>query len=213
MDQRFKDVKVIAWDLDATLYQNIPELSIKFKDACIKKTAEVKGWTFEQAREIYEEDRRQTGSTILTFEKLGVGDYRDIGEIEKSINKKDYIKADPKLPELFKKLSSFEHYLLTNCTKENIVSYLKTLNLDVAVFRKIINPENGGGAKPHSAPFLSLFKESGLPAKKHVMVGDREKVDIEPAKKLGMKTILVWGTSDIADLSLPTVYDVANALT
>jgi len=212
MDPQFKNIRVIAWDLDATLYNNIPELSLKFKEECIRKTARVKNWPIEKVREIYEESRRKTGSTILTFEKLGVGDFRDIGEIEKSINKKIYIKADPKLTELFKKLSGFRHFLLTNCTQENIQSYLKALNLESSIFENIINPETCGGAKPHDAPFLSLFIQSGLSAEKHVMVGDRDKVDIEPAKKLGMKTILVWGKSKIADLSLPTVYDIVKVL-
>ena len=55
---------------------------------------------------------------------------------------------------------------------------------------------------------------TGLPPEAHVMIGDRELVDLKPAKTLGIKTCLVWSDvpSDVADVTLSTVYDVPSML-
>ena len=58
------------------------------------------------------------------------------------------------------------------------------------------------------------MKKTGLPAAAHIMIGDREAVDLAPAKMLGMKTCLVWSDSAslVADVTLKTVYEVATIL-
>ena len=58
------------------------------------------------------------------------------------------------------------------------------------------------------------MKKTGLPPEAHLMIGDRELVDLAPAKNLGMHTCLVWSDkkSTIADATLLTVYDVAAML-
>ena len=89
---------------------------------------------------------------------------------------------------------------------------LKKLGVPVTIFERIITAQDCQEPKPDPEPFRLLLKITGLPADQHLYIGDRELVDILPAKKLGMKTILVWGKSKIADLSLPTVYDVAEVL-
>jgi len=213
MDQRFKDVKVIAWDLDTTLYKAIPELSLKFKNECIKEVARVKNLSFEKAKEVFEQEREKLGSTILTFEKLKVGDFWTIAKIEERINKDHYIKKDPKLPPMFEKLGKFRHFIITNSIKKNSLFVLDCLGLSPKYFEKIISADDTGKPKPRPQPFKLLFELTGLPPAQHLMIGDMEKVDIAPAKKLGMKTILVWGESKIADLSLPTVYEVVKVLT
>ncbi len=45
-----------------------------------------------------------------------------------------------------------------------------------------------------------------------VYIGDREDIDIEGAKAVGMKTIFVGGESDKADASCQTVYDIGLLL-
>jgi FMN phosphatase YigB (HAD superfamily) len=58
------------------------------------------------------------------------------------------------------------------------------------------------------------MEKTGLPPVAHLMIGDRERVDLVPAKKLGMKTCLVWAAepSMVADITLPTVYDLSQVL-
>jgi FMN phosphatase YigB (HAD superfamily) len=46
------------------------------------------------------------------------------------------------------------------------------------------------------------------------MIGDREKVDILPAKALGIRTCMVWAIkpSMVADITIPTVYELSQVL-
>lgn len=212
MDPRFKDVKVIAWDVDTTLYKAIPELSIKFKKECIKEVARVENVSFEKAAEIFEKERAKFGSSTMALMRLGAGDFRTILTIQRKIGKQNYIKTDPKLLEMFKKLSKFRHFLITNSMREDDKLTLEKLGLPETIFERIITVEDTQEPKPSLSPFKLLLKITGLPPKAHLYVGDREKVDIEPAKRLGMKTILVWEESKIADLSIPTVYDIVGVL-
>ncbi len=216
MDSRFQNVKVIAWDIDTTLYKTIPELSVNLKNACIEEVAKLKKISFDQAKILFEKEREKWGSTFLAFMSLGwkgLEAVRKMEEIEKRINKFSYIKNDPKLIPMFLKLKNYRQFILRNGTRASTNKLLDLLGVNKNIFEDMITTEESIMPKPDPAPFKLLFQMTGLPPEQHVYVGDRDRVDIEPAKKLGMKTILVWGTSDIADLSLPTVYDVANALT
>lgn len=212
MDKRFKNIKVIAWDLDTTLYKPIPKLSLAFKKECIKEVAKKKNISFETAQKIFEKYRARLGSSTLTLMKLGVGDADLIEEIQDRIGKVGYIKRDPKLPKIFARLQRFRHFLLTNGKRKNALATLAALELPPETFERMITVEEGGLPKPNPAPFKLLFKITGSPAASHLMVGDMEKVDIAPAKKLGMRTIMVWGESKLADLALPTVYDIVKVL-
>jgi HAD superfamily hydrolase (TIGR01549 family) len=212
MDKRFKNVKVIAWDVDTTLYKNIPELSLAFKNGCIKIVAQKKKISFGEASRLFESERSKFDATTMALLSLGVGDYHTILEVQKKINKQSYIKPDPRLLPMFKKLGHFRHFVITNSVLEDDQQTLTNLGLSTSIFERIITPEDTGKSKPDPAPFQFLLKLTGLPASQHVYIGDRDKVDIEPAKKLGIKTILVWGTSKIADVSLPTVYEVVKVL-
>jgi len=78
----------------------------------------------------------------------------------------------------------------------------------------MVTSETVGTTKPHEAGFRYILAKTKLPPAQHLMIGDREAVDIVPAKKLGMKTCLVWSQvqSQIADITLPTVYDLGKVL-
>ncbi|MBI4999574.1 HAD family hydrolase, partial [Candidatus Gottesmanbacteria bacterium] len=201
VDSRFANIKVIAWDVDTTLYQNIPELSQALKNGFIEVVAEKKNLPLDQAATLFEKERSKYNASTMALLSLGVGDYHTILEVQKKINKQSYIKKDAKLPAMFKKLSRFRHFVITNSMLEDDLATLTNLGLSLSLFERIITPEDTGKSKPDLAPFKFLLKLTGLPPAQHVYVGDREKVDIEPAKKLGMKTILVWGKSKLADLS------------
>jgi FMN phosphatase YigB (HAD superfamily) len=84
--------------------------------------------------------------------------------------------------------------------------------LSQQIFQGIVTADDVLRAKPDVEPYLKALEITGGPVHEHVSIGDREKVDILPAKRLGMKTILVWGTSEAADASVPTVYDVPKVL-
>lgn len=212
MDSRFKDIKVIAWDMDTTLYKPDPLLGKAFLDGCVSEVARVKNLSFKDAKIIFDKARLETDSSTQSLINLGVGDFYTVWEIQKQIGKVNYLRKDSKLPKLFRLLKNFRHFLISNSVPEEIKTVLEAIGLSEDYFEKCISVVDAGEPKPSLKPFELLLKITGLAPEQHVYIGDREKVDILPAKKLGLKTILVWGKSAIADLSLPTVYDVAKVL-
>lgn len=212
MDSRFASVKIIAWDMDTTLYKPDPVLGRAFLDGCVEEVARVKNLSFNEAKIMFAKARETSNSSTQAFINLGVGDFYTVWEIQKRIGKVNYLHKDLQLPKLFAKLSKFRHFIISNSVKEEIKTVLSAIGLSQNYFEKCISIEDIGEPKPSPKPFKYLLNLTGLTPSQHVYIGDREKVDILPAKKLGMKTILVWGTSEIADISLPTVYDVPNVL-
>ncbi|MCL4382699.1 MAG: HAD family hydrolase [Patescibacteria group bacterium] len=217
MDQRFKDIKVIAWDLDTTLYKPNPVLGKAFLDGCIEEVAKVKNLSFARAEKLFNEERKKTNSStqvLLNFFKMKTPQdvFYKMWEIQKRIGKINYLHKDPKLPEMFDRLSGFHHFIISNSVPEEIENVLSAIGLDSKYFEKLISVVDTGEPKPSLKPFRSLLELTGLPSGQHLMIGDREDVDIEPAKKLGFKTILVWGQSFLADASLSSVYEVAELL-
>lgn len=213
MNSRFAKIKIIAWDLDTTLYQPDPALGKAFLDGCIEEVAKKKNLSFKDAKIIFDKVRLTTDSSTQAMMNLGVGDFYTVWEIQKRIGKVNYLRKDPKILKTLKKLKNYRHFIISNSVPEEIETVLKAIGLDKSYFEKCISVADVGAPKPSPKPFEFLLKLTGLKSEEHLMVGDREKVDIEPAKKLGMKTILVWGKSKMADLSLPTVYDIVKVLT
>lgn len=210
MHPLFKNVKVIVWDMDTTLYKAIPALSLAFLKGCIEEVAKVKNLTFEDAEILLKREKERVGSITQSFMNLGCGDFHTMWDVQKRIGKVNFLHKDPKLPKVLKALSRYRHFLISNSVSEEVHTVLEAIGLSESYFEEIITVDRTGEPKPSPKPFELMLSLTGLKPEEHVMIGDMEKIDIAPAKKLGMKTILVWGESKIADLSLPTVYDAIS---
>ena len=136
-------------------------------------------------------------------------------ECENYFDRKKYLKRDERLVELLAKLKNFRHFMLVNGIKAKAHEALVTLGLDLTQFEEIVTSEVVGENKPSEKGFQYILEKTKLPPEQHLMIGDRELVDLAPAKKLGMHTCLVWSDkteSDVADIILPTVYEVERKL-
>ena len=143
---------------------------------------------------------------------LGFGKYA-IQEVIDSIDKQEYLKKDPRLIKLFNTLDNYEHVIVSNSTKASINDTLERLGLEKDIFKTIITKDDVSAYKPNPEPFLKVIEKLGVKPEECVSIGDIENSDIIPAKKLGMKTIFVWGDSEEADASVPTIYDIEKVLT
>jgi putative hydrolase of the HAD superfamily len=102
--------------------------------------------------------------------------------------------------------------ILTNGLISKIKQSLSVLGISPELFELIGSSEITGTNKPDPQAFTFMIGKTGFAAASCLMVGDRDEVDIIPAKAAGMKTCFVWGKSRIADLSLPRVYDLPGYL-
>ena len=81
----------------------------------------------------------------------------------------------------------------------------------------IITSVDAGHLKPHPAVFELALRWAAVPASRCVAIGNREENDIEPARALGMKTILVHPddpppVTTRADAVAPDLWSCAAAL-
>jgi len=214
---RFSDVKVLVWDFDGTLYRAVPAFHQVILDAAYKVVAKHTGWSLAHATEEFHKVYKvTTPSSTETAAKLS-GIPLKQAAIECELAKEDrakFISRDEKLIDMFRRLSGFTHFILANGIREKVLPALDILGVPRSTFVDVVTSEVVGVTKPQPDGFLYIMKESGLPASAHMMIGDRETVDLVPAKKLGMRTCYVWSEekSLVADVTIPTVYEILDVL-
>lgn len=208
----FVQIKAIIWDIDGTLYQDVPRLRQVIRKRVYQELAKALRIEVEEAEKKFTKKYQEVGGTTKTLIRLGVDGMAMIDKIFSQIEFSQYLQKDPKLTTLFQSLRSWRHLILTNNSRVHALRKLKALGIDPVIFEKMIACYDLGFFKPEREAFKAVFKRTGLPADQHLSVGDKEITDILPAKKLGMKTMMVWGKSDIADVSLPEVYDIVEIL-
>lgn len=216
MITQFSGVKVLIWDFDGTFYQPNPDLFLAVRESEYRTIMELTHRTREEAVSEFEKlFKKVTPSATQTVAKIcNISTTRAAHIMEEYYDRRKFLSRDEKLISMFTKLSGFIHYILANGVREKIEETLQVLGIPVQTFTQIITSEVSGENKPDDRGFRYIMNKSGLTAPAHLMIGDRESVDIVPAKNLGMHTCLVWSDtkSDVADLTLPTVYKLPDYL-
>ncbi len=216
MSNNFSGTRVLIWDFDGTLYRQIPALWEDIRASEIRVIMDHTGWPEEKAKEeFYKIYKVETPSGTTTVSKIArISSKVASIETSKYTEYHKYLHPDPALSGMFGRLTEYTHFMLVNGSQESVSRGLALLAVDPSVFREIITSEIIGVSKPSTKGFEYIMQKSGLPPEAHLMIGDREAVDLAPAKSLGMKTCLVWSDqkSDVADITVPTVYKLADVL-
>jgi putative hydrolase of the HAD superfamily len=218
MDSRFKDVRVLIWDFDGTLYRPNQNLWHAIREAEYRVIMEKNEWDHARAQEEFNKlYKKVTPSATQTVGRLtGMSTTEASLIMEKYYDRRDYVARDERLVQLFTSLSSFTHYILANGVRFRIEETLALLGVPKETFEEIVTSEISGENKPSDKGFLYIMKKTNLLPPAHLMIGDREKVDLEPAKKLGIKTCLIaWDGVTMEegsnyDVTVAHVYDVAT---
>jgi len=207
-----KKIKVLVWDLDGTLYHGTSEIRNEIHSNVIKLISKKKKVSLEKAEELFWKKYKKVGSSTKTMMQLGVDDKVIFSGKWYSEAQLKGIKKDEDLILMFKKLANYRHIVNTNGIYSSSVEKLRKLGLALNTFEKIFtNADMFKVLKPDLLPFKEVLKYTGLEPQEHLFIGDRDETDLVPAKKLGMKTCMVWRQSEIADISLDSVYDLTES--
>ena len=213
---KLQGIAVCIWDFDGTLYKQIPALWDQIHQTEIDVIVAHTGWSVEKAtEEFYKIYKVETPSGTTTVSRItGISHADASRETSARTNYDAFLHPDPKLNEMFAHLSHYRHLMLVNGSQESVTRGLALLGVPKDNFEEIVTSEIVGETKPSDKGFRYVLDKTGLPAESHVMIGDRELVDLVPAKTLGIKTCLVWSdtVSAIADVTLPSVYECVNML-
>ena len=214
--QKISDITVCIWDFDGTMYRQQPGLWESIRESEIQVIRKYTGWSEEKAKEeFYKIYGVITPSgTKATSLLAGITNAQASIESSAGTNYPKYLKNDPALTSLFRSLSHLTHYMLVNGSQDSVRRGSDLLGLDTGIFTEIVTSELVGETKPSQRGFRYIMEKTGLPASAHLMIGDREMVDLAPAKDLGIHTCLVWQDTpgEIAEVTVPTVYDVPSVL-
>lgn len=209
-------ISVFIWDFDGTLYRIPEQLAIAERDSKISVIEKLKHWTHAAALLEFEK--------VLVSEKSATASVARICEItvyeaarfcEALFDRRPYIERDEQLIKLFDQLSSHQHYILANGWRAKIEEALPALGLPVATFKEIVTSETVGVNKPHPDGYLYIMHKSGEPAESHLMIGDRQEVDLVTAKNLGMHTCLIGSSAvdkSVVDFLISSVYEIPSML-
>lgn len=214
--EKISGLKALIWDFDGTLYRQIPALWENIRDTEIQVIREHTGWSEEKAKEEFGKIHNviTPSGTKATSMLSHISNAQASIETSKLTDYAAYLKKDDRLTKLFADLSGFTHYMLVNGSQESVARGLSFLGVTPSIFTEIVTSETVGETKPSTKGFAYILQKTGLPPASHMMIGDREAVDLAPAKALGIRTCLVWSDqkSSIADITLSSVYDLSGVL-
>jgi HAD superfamily hydrolase (TIGR01549 family) len=213
---KIPNIKIIIWDVDGTLYAPSIAMGKAVLESAYATIERRMGWPRYKVEEEFAKvhEKITLSQTEAVSIICGITTAEAARETDAHLNRSQFISRDEKLIALFRQLSGFSHYILGNGSHDLIIAGLDALGLDRNQFKEIVTSEIVGVNKPNDAGFRYIMQKTGLPPESHMMVGDRENVDLAPAKALGMHTCLVWSPkpSLVADVTLLTVYELSQIL-
>jgi FMN phosphatase YigB (HAD superfamily) len=221
-----QQIKVIGFDLDNTLYPHTPEIQRRIKEKIYKKTASLIGIQREDAREMFErlynsEGNSYSSSGSRTIEEIGKRYGKRVSKekgseivngavAEASIL--DLIEPNPPLKEMLRKLAGkMDLDLITNSSHYLTFAKLERIGIDYKVFsHMLIGGEHG--SKSDGGVYRYWLSLRNLKPEQYMYVGDNLKQDVEPPKKLGIKTCMI-GDSPKADFWIVDILGLDKILT
>ena len=215
------EIKALVFDLEGTLY-NSKELVNEWRTQVFKlikeKTGKSDDEILKEFLKIVEElkgkgFRRPPVSMIV--DRVGIR-REDFYKAIESVDPSKFLKPDPKLRETLEHMrEKWRLAMLTNLSRKSTLSILKALGLDPELFDPLVTASEMEKGKPDPEPFRRIVERLGLEPSSVMMVGDSVSSDLEPAKRVGMRTALVSSeeiSTPLADLEVRSIEELREAL-
>lgn len=216
MMQIFKDIKLVGFDLDNTLYENNSEIDYRIAteiaETILKHKPELEN--IDNARMLCDKLYEKTGSRTQSLKELGIKNAGQIAyECMERADFLDLIQYDEKLVQLMTEIhNKYSTFLITSSFSNLAAARLRKIGLDEKLFDYILFGESAMPNKKIDGSIFSYFlKKSNYLPQEHVYIGDNLKGDILPAKSVGIRTIAI-GNIPEADYSVRKIYDIRNLL-
>ncbi len=208
------DIKHIWWDVEGTLFQ----VPITYEDVKNQRRFQLYSEVTDKPlnQELQQEYRQQYKkhkSHSAVFQALGKG--KDFWQNElDQIDVCSFIQKDEKTVKMFKRFAKLDllHSIFTNRNSEYTKKILSHLGISASLFSSFVTNEDITHPKPHQEGFLRMITMSNVKPNEILFVGDRLETDVLPAKKVGLKTALVWSQTESteADFTFSHVGDVIS---
>ena len=213
---KFNEIKILIWDFDGTLFKPNEGFFAAVREAEFQVLMKHKRWTRQQSevefQKIYKVIYPSATQTIGVL--AGISTAQAALEMEDLFDRRDFVARDEKLIALFAKLKHYRHIMFGNGIMAKHKETLPVLGIPPETFELYVTSEVVGKTKPSPDGFQYILDYTKLAAEEHLMIGDRDPVDLAPAQALGMHTCLVWTDTpgQHADITIPTTYDLEQYL-
>jgi len=206
-------IKAIGFDVDGTLYHIPSEMSLLLGKEVIKWAAEKLGRDEDDFAEEYLLRKEKFRGNTLTLNSYGLAGEEIFQRVTDDFPIEKFVQRDARLIQLIKDLKkNYKLFIITNGTGRQVEKKLSLLGLDYHNFDPRIYCFDQGWVKPDPAPFLAAIESVEMTPEEIVYVGDREDLDVEGAKAVGMKTIFIGEGESGADACCESVYDIVTVL-
>lgn len=219
VDERFKDVKAVGFDLDHTLYPDLPEYRRAVRNGFYAIISQRRQLPIGEAEKLFEDTYARTRASGRALEECGIENPREAVRDCMDIARVDLqLQRDARLVGVMDRLRKhYRLFLITDSRVANGVNKVRALGLDDQLFNPAIywnHPAQKPGAykKDDGSAFAYAQQQLGLPPEKLAFVGNSEEDDIIPSKALGWKTIRVGHASVNALATAKDIYDVERLL-
>lgn len=207
--QWIHQVKFLCFDVDGTLYREVPEIWNAIQSKIYNRIMKQKHWDESRTASEFRRTYENLGSSTKVLESFGIDGQEFFTEAFEKFDFSKYVQQDKKLLRLINALKKqYRIGVLSNGNSAAVKKKLEAIGLSSEMFQPFLTTYEFGALKPDPAPFLKVIEEAGVRPEESVYIGDREETDILGAKAVGMRTIMVWSKSPEADLSVLTIYDI-----
>ena len=194
--ENFKNIKVIIFDFDGTLYKYLewkgynqffikgirklfPELSDDEFNFYIKKYKILNG----------DRTSERTAKLLLDLHNSTKGFYNFLKTVDFACNWED---GEIFPQELLEKLSKkYKLIIVSNSAEENIKFVSKNMGIDLKYFKEIISNQFKKEDLTKAYNLKKILKKENVLPSQILMVGDSYKYDLKPARELGFRTLLI----------------------
>lgn len=192
MNTWHKELKVLAWDLDGTLYPPTEELNQAIEQALIEELAAALNCSKAAAAKHYALQKTKLKSSTKVLNQAGINGHQFFIDLWYRLPLELYIQSNPELEQLFSASQNLTHVLHTNSnTLEIVKRKLACVGLSIDHFSQVMTFPKDGYQKPDRQAFELLIKVANEAPANILYIGDRSEVDLQPAKELGLHTALV----------------------
>ena len=184
-------VRAIVFDVDGTLYYSEGYLR-HLTRAIIEVLAELMEVDLRRAELIFHSVKSRVKTVSMGLKLLGIDRRRFYEMVVERVEPCKYIRPRPELKKLLADLrdKNIKIGCHTNSSRRLAEMVLRCLGLRLEDFDLVITCDDAE-PKPSEDGYLMAMKILGLRPNEILYVGDRWEVEVEPAKRLGMRTALV----------------------
>ena len=207
-----KDIKMIGFDLDGTLYPNNKEIGRLMKKKQMDLVAAKLKLSRYKAEYEFNKVLKKLKSNTKSLDYLGIDGLKFCLDFWDNTNLSKYIHKDDALKNMLLKLKKQVRFsIFSNSNKiSHIKKKLSLIGIPSNIFNPIVSSVDIGCNKPDLKAFKGYIKKTNLKPHQILYIGDRVNVDIVPAKKAGMRASVVYDVSFESDLSLQKPHDLIN---